>query len=135
MTPARLDPEVVMVRLERIAADAPPADYRSSFTDLADHGILDRDLAERLAAWAGLRNVLVQLYIDIDVTTVARAHPHGRRRPTSPPTATSSPRGSAGGNHQRAPREGATRSSGSEPRSSTPVDGSPPCRGVSTSSP
>lgn len=121
MTPARLDPEVVMVRLERIAAllgdleavgqptadrferepiprfaaerilialvdlavaanshvlaaaDAPPADYRSSFTDLADHGILDRDLAERLAAGAGLRNVLVHLYLDVDVTTVARA--------------------------------------------------------------
>lgn len=122
MTPARLDPEVVMVRLERIAAllsdleavgeptadrferepiprfaaerilialvdlavaanshlltavaDAPPTDYRSSFTDLADHGILDRDLAERLAACAGLRNVLVHLYLDIDVTTVAHA--------------------------------------------------------------
>lgn len=54
-------------------ADAPPADYRSSFTDLADHSILDRDLAGQLAACAGLRNVLVHLYLDIDVDVVARA--------------------------------------------------------------
>jgi uncharacterized protein YutE (UPF0331/DUF86 family) len=122
MTPARLDPEVVMVRLERITAllsdletvgeptaerferepiprfaaerilialvdlavganshvlaataDVPPGDYRSSFTDLADHDVLDQALAERLAACAGLRNVLVHLYLDIDVAIVARA--------------------------------------------------------------
>lgn len=32
----------------------------------ADAGFLERDLAERLAAWAGFRNVLAHFYVSVD---------------------------------------------------------------------
>lgn len=51
----------------------PPEDYRSSFGDAAEAGWLSRELAERLAPSAGLRNVLVHRYLDIDVEQVAAA--------------------------------------------------------------
>lgn len=50
-----------------------PATGRESFTAAADAGVLSRALAERLAPAAGLRNVLVHRYVDIDVQLVARA--------------------------------------------------------------
>ena len=40
--------------------------YRDAFSILADHGVVDAPLARRLGGWAGLRNVLVHLYLDID---------------------------------------------------------------------
>jgi uncharacterized protein YutE (UPF0331/DUF86 family) len=42
-----------------------PADYRSVFTSLQATG-LDEQLAERLAAAAGMRNILVHGYLDVD---------------------------------------------------------------------
>lgn len=43
----------------------PPADYRSVFASLQSAG-LDPRLAERLAAAAGMRNILVHGYLDVD---------------------------------------------------------------------
>lgn len=40
--------------------------YRDAFAILSDHGVIDGSLARRLSGWAGLRNVLVHLYLDID---------------------------------------------------------------------
>jgi uncharacterized protein YutE (UPF0331/DUF86 family) len=33
---------------------------------LAGKGVIERALADRMAAWAGLRNLLVHVYLDID---------------------------------------------------------------------
>jgi uncharacterized protein YutE (UPF0331/DUF86 family) len=43
-----------------------PSDYAGVFTALADGGVLERDLAERLAQAARQRNLLVHAYLDID---------------------------------------------------------------------
>ena len=40
--------------------------YRDAFVVLSESGVLDHSLAQRLGGWAGLRNVLVHLYMDID---------------------------------------------------------------------
>jgi uncharacterized protein YutE (UPF0331/DUF86 family) len=44
----------------------PPDDFRGVFTSLRQAGVLDADLAERLGDAAGLRNLLVHGYADID---------------------------------------------------------------------
>jgi uncharacterized protein YutE (UPF0331/DUF86 family) len=44
----------------------PPADYAGVFRSLAAGGYIDADLGETLAAAAGLRNVLVHMYLDVD---------------------------------------------------------------------
>jgi uncharacterized protein YutE (UPF0331/DUF86 family) len=52
-----------------IIADAgfePPETYRAAFEILARHGVVDDDLARRLQAWAGFRNILVHGYLDLD---------------------------------------------------------------------
>lgn len=43
-----------------------PETYRDAFAILVRHGVLDDDLGRRLQGWAGMRNVLVHLYLDID---------------------------------------------------------------------
>ena len=43
-----------------------PDTYRDAFAILARHGVLDNELGKRLQTWAGMRNVLVHLYLDID---------------------------------------------------------------------
>lgn len=43
-----------------------PETYRSSFAILSRHGIISDDLSSRLQAWAGLRNILVHAYLEID---------------------------------------------------------------------
>jgi uncharacterized protein YutE (UPF0331/DUF86 family) len=43
-----------------------PDTYRDAFAILTRHGVLDDDLGKRLQSWAGMRNVLVHLYLDID---------------------------------------------------------------------
>lgn len=43
-----------------------PETYRSTFSILAEAKAIEEPLAERLASWAGLRNVLVHDYLDID---------------------------------------------------------------------
>jgi uncharacterized protein YutE (UPF0331/DUF86 family) len=54
-----------------------PADYRQSF-ELAAAGALPDELATRLRDAAGLRNVLVHQYLDVDLSVVAAAVPQAR---------------------------------------------------------
>lgn len=46
--------------------DRTPEDYGSAFRELAAAGVLGQDLADRLRLGAGLRNVLVHAYLDVD---------------------------------------------------------------------
>ncbi len=50
-----------------------PSSYRAAFEEAGQKGLLPVDLAGRLADAAGLRNVLVHLYEDIDYEIVARS--------------------------------------------------------------
>jgi hypothetical protein len=43
-----------------------PRTYRETFEILRDHGVLDAELCVAMQGWAGLRNVLAHLYIDVD---------------------------------------------------------------------
>lgn len=52
-----------------------PDDYRSVFASLRPAG-LNADLAERLAAAAGMRNILVHGYLDVDDEAVWNALEH-----------------------------------------------------------
>ncbi|ROP34584.1 type VII toxin-antitoxin system HepT family RNase toxin [Pseudokineococcus lusitanus] len=52
-----------------------PADYRSSFEAAVEAGALPRELGERLAPSAGLRNVIVHEYAALDLERVAAAVP------------------------------------------------------------
>jgi uncharacterized protein YutE (UPF0331/DUF86 family) len=47
--------------------------YRTAFRPLADHGIIDLALAERLEGWAGFRNVLAHFYSVVDYARVFAA--------------------------------------------------------------
>lgn len=49
-----------------------PQDYGDAFTVLAEHDVIDNDLAANLRALAGLRNLLVHLYDEIDDDRVAQ---------------------------------------------------------------
>jgi uncharacterized protein YutE (UPF0331/DUF86 family) len=51
----------------------PPEDYRGVFSSLRDGGLLEHDLAARLGDAAGLRNLLVHGYADLDDRQVWRA--------------------------------------------------------------
>jgi uncharacterized protein YutE (UPF0331/DUF86 family) len=48
-----------------------PPSYSDAFRRLAEHGVIDHALAERLARAAGFRNVVVHAYAEIDL---ARLH-------------------------------------------------------------
>ncbi len=50
-----------------------PKTARESFVAMARAGVLDPELADRLAPTAGFRNVLVHHYVDIDLKLVAEA--------------------------------------------------------------
>lgn len=58
-----------------IAADGyrPPRDYGDAFRVLAEEGVLDRGLADRMVALAGARNLIVRLYAEVDDARLARA--------------------------------------------------------------
>lgn len=43
-----------------------PDSYRDAFAVLREQGVLDAELAGHMQAWAGLRNVLVHLYLEVD---------------------------------------------------------------------
>lgn len=51
----------------------PPKDYYQSFLDLARVGVLDHELAARLAPCTGLRNRIAHEYDDVDPTRVHEA--------------------------------------------------------------
>jgi uncharacterized protein YutE (UPF0331/DUF86 family) len=52
-----------------------PESYAASFDAAVEAGLLDADLAAALRPSAGLRNVLVHAYVDVDPSAVARAVP------------------------------------------------------------
>jgi uncharacterized protein YutE (UPF0331/DUF86 family) len=43
-----------------------PATYREAFATLEQEGVLAPDLATAMQGWAGLRNVLAHMYLDVD---------------------------------------------------------------------
>ena len=43
-----------------------PATYREAFQVLASEGVLTSELAGQMGGWAGLRNILVHLYLEVD---------------------------------------------------------------------
>lgn len=54
-----------------------PATYAEAFRKLADSGLLDRGLAQRLARSAGFRNAIAHAYEQLDLTLVYRAATDG----------------------------------------------------------
>jgi len=67
---AGINTHIVTVEL----GESPP-DVQRSFYAVADLGVLDRGLAQRLAPSAGLRNVLVHAYVDLDLARLVAAVP------------------------------------------------------------
>lgn len=55
-----------------------PATYRASFSEAAEASALPKELADRLAPAAGLRNVLTHDYVTVDLNKVADAIPEVR---------------------------------------------------------
>jgi uncharacterized protein YutE (UPF0331/DUF86 family) len=51
----------------------PPSDYRGVFSSLRDAGLIEEELAGRLGDAAGLRNLLVHGYAELDDRQVWRA--------------------------------------------------------------
>lgn len=49
-----------------------PADYADAFEVLREHGVVVRDLAERLGSMARFRNLLVHVYAEVDDARVHR---------------------------------------------------------------
>lgn len=47
-----------------------PVTYREAFRTLEQRGVLPPDLAKKMEGWAGLRNVLVHMYLDVDHATI-----------------------------------------------------------------
>ena len=78
-----------------IAADGHrvPRDYGDAFRVLAEVGVLDAELAGRMVALAGARDLIVHLYAEVDD---AQAGPGGpRRRPRRPERLRPADRGTA----------------------------------------
>ncbi len=55
------------------AKNRPPEDYGSSFTKAAEVGLIPNVLAEKIKGSAGMRNVLVHEYMDVDDEKVYKA--------------------------------------------------------------
>jgi uncharacterized protein YutE (UPF0331/DUF86 family) len=49
-----------------------PRDYKDLFPALAEIGVLPADFAQKLVGMAGFRNVLVHLYLEVDLQRVYR---------------------------------------------------------------
>lgn len=58
----------------------PPADARTSFTDMAGIGWIDPDLAAALRDSPGMRNIIVHEYVRLDLDIVSGAVPVAVRR-------------------------------------------------------
>lgn len=55
------------------AEQALPPTYRAVFDRLVNASLLDAELAQRLAGWAGLRNVLAHQYASVDFDRIHTA--------------------------------------------------------------
>lgn len=53
----------------------PPEDYRTSFLKAAEVGLITQELAKKIQGSAGMRNILVHEYMDIDHTLVFEVVP------------------------------------------------------------
>lgn len=60
-----------------------PADYGDAFRVLVEAGVLDETLADRMVALAGVRNLIVHLYAEVDDDRLARAVRDGGLRDLS----------------------------------------------------
>lgn len=58
-----------------VETDVAPPDVRRSFAGAASAGLITEELAVALAPSAGLRNVLVHAYVDLDVQRLIAAVP------------------------------------------------------------
>ena len=67
------------LHLLRATGAETPTDYYESFISLGQAGVIPRELAERLAPAAGLRNRLVHEYDDIDDEIVLKAVSEARQ--------------------------------------------------------
>jgi len=47
-----------------------PTTYREAFEVLRDEGVLTAERCRQMQAWAGLRNVLVHVYLEVDLEVV-----------------------------------------------------------------
>lgn len=54
-------------------SDVTPEDYGAAFVELGKLGVVDAELAERLRTAAKLRNVLVHMYVEVDLDRVWEA--------------------------------------------------------------
>jgi len=54
-----------------------PRDYGDTFRVLAEEGVIDDTLGERLLSPAGARNLIVRLYAEVDDERLARAGDDG----------------------------------------------------------
>jgi uncharacterized protein YutE (UPF0331/DUF86 family) len=60
-------------------ANRPPEDYSISFVKAAQAGLISYELAEKIKGSAGMRNILVHEYMDIDDERVFNAIPQAIR--------------------------------------------------------
>ncbi|MDN5860578.1 MAG: DUF86 domain-containing protein, partial [Pseudonocardia sp.] len=51
----------------------PPRDYGDTFRVLAEVGVINNALADRLVSLAGARNLIVHLYAEVDDARLARS--------------------------------------------------------------
>ncbi len=58
-----------------------PTTYREAFRILEDNGVLTAELAGQMEGWAGLRNVLVHIYLDIDRERLYEIFTHDLHQP------------------------------------------------------
>lgn len=49
---------------------ARPEDYQQTILALGEHGVVPKEFAHRIAKMAGFRNILVHMYLGVDLKTV-----------------------------------------------------------------
>ena len=56
-----------------LKSQTPPKDLRTSFIQMGERGVIPKSLAELLAPSAGLRNALIHMYDDINITVIQKS--------------------------------------------------------------
>jgi uncharacterized protein YutE (UPF0331/DUF86 family) len=65
----------IVFHLLSMKGEAPPGSYRAAFLRAGEMGILNQNLSKNLALGAGLRNILVHDYEEIDYELLHRSVP------------------------------------------------------------